>query len=163
MNRLTMMLVCQVAGVAAVIGCTMDGPRSARLALDSLLAQDRRAHLEADVDLLADHLADTLVSLDGGRTTMQSRDSVLAQFERYLAGARYHAWTDLETPLVQLAADGSLATVARTVCVDREEPDGARRVFVTTYLATYVRRVGHWYMTGVSSTFRDPPPAACPA
>jgi hypothetical protein len=140
---------------------------AAPAALDRVLADGRRAHLATDARLLAASLADTLLSLDGGTVTLQPRDSVRAMFERYFAGAGYHAWEDIEPPRIVLAEDTSLAWVARVVCVDREEPsDGGgrrRRVFVAAYSATYRWQGGQWRMTTVTSTFKRPPPERCPS
>jgi hypothetical protein len=144
-----------------------DGRQAARLALNSMLAAGRTAHLETSAERLAAGLADTLISIDNGVVTRQPRDSVRAMFDRYFAGARYHAWDDVEPPVVQIAEDNSLAWVARVVCVDREEPAAGggrtRRTFVSAYSATFVRRSGRWEMTTVTSTFVPTPPPACPA
>ena len=86
-----------------------------------MLADGRRAHLETDAGRLAAGRADSLVSLDAGAVSVQPRDSVRAMFVRYFAGARYHAWEDVEPPRVVLSADRSLAWVSRVVCVDRED------------------------------------------
>jgi hypothetical protein len=139
---------------------------AAREALDSMLADGRRVHLETDAAGLAAGLADSLVSLDAGAVTVQPRDSVRAMFARYFTGARYHAWEDLEPPRVILSADRSLAWVSRIVCVDREEPDDRggrrRRVFVSGYSATFAWQAGRYRMTTVTSTVDPNPPERCP-
>ena len=159
--------------VAACTAAPAPGPRgaptiaTARAMLDPMLADGRRAHIETDAQGLAAGLADSLVSLDDGVVSVQPRDSVQAMFTHYFAGARYHAWEDLEPPRVVLAADRSLAWVARVVCVDREEPvDGGgrrRRVFVSGYSATFVWQTDRYRMTTVTSTVLPDPPARCPS
>lgn len=140
---------------------------SARLALDSALAEGRVAHLETNAEHLAAGVAETLVSIDQGAVTRQPRDSLRAMFERYFHGASYHTWDDVQPPLVQISDDNSLAWVARVVCVDREEPAPGggrrRRRFVSAYSATFVRRDARWTMTTVTSTFLPTPPPACPS
>ena len=142
------------------------GTRAARLALDSMLAEGRTAHLETNAEQLAAGLADTLISIDAGVISRQPRDSVRAMFDRYFAGASYRTWEDVQPPVVQISDDNSLAWVARVVCVDREEPVAGgqrrRRTFVSAYSATFVRRSGRWTMTTVTSTFLPTPPPACP-
>lgn len=152
------------------LGCRQaNGPDSLppRAALDSILADGRRAHLETDPDLLVRSLDDTLVSLDAGVVSAQPRDSVRAMFARYFDQARYYAWEDVVPPRIAVAVDHSLATVARVVCVDREEPDEQggrrRRVFVSAYSASYLWREGGWRMATVTSTFLPNPPARCPS
>ncbi|MGH7518568.1 MAG: hypothetical protein ACREOC_14070, partial [Gemmatimonadales bacterium] len=51
-----------------------------RRSLEALLAADRQAHLRTDPELLAAHLADTLLSIDGGQVTPQPRDAVRRMF-----------------------------------------------------------------------------------
>ena len=74
------------------------GSRAARLALDSMLAEGRTAHLETNAEQLAAGLADTLISIDGGAVSRQPRDSVRAMFDRYFAGASYRTWEDVQPP-----------------------------------------------------------------
>jgi hypothetical protein len=156
-----------VAAVIGLSGACQPSPdlAAARARLDAVLAADRAAHLNRDVRLLASHIADTLVTVDGARVTVIPRDSVQRIFVAYFAEARYYHWQDVTPPRVALARDGSQAAVIRTVCVDREEPGPAgnrrRRVFVTTYTATYVQRDTTWLMTSVTSTFRSPAPSSC--
>ena len=127
-----------VAALIGLSGSCQSSPdlAAARARLEAVLAADRAAHLNRDVRLLASHIADTLVTVDGARVTVIPRDSVQRMFTAYFAGARYYQWQDVTLPRVALARDGSQAAVIRTVCVDREEPGPAgnrrRRVFVTT-------------------------------
>jgi hypothetical protein len=130
-----------------------------------MLADGRRAHLETDAGRLAAGLADSLIALDAGAVSVQPRDSVRAMFDRYFAGASYHAWEDVVPPRVILSADRSLAWIARVVCVDREEPNdsGGRRhrVFVSGYSATFAWQAGRYRMTTVTSTVLPEPPGRC--
>ena len=147
-------------------GCgPSESPDARREALRAILAADRDAHLQTRANLLASHLADTLLSIDAGRVTWQPRDSVRDRFARYFQDATYHAWTDHVPPIIELSPDGRQAWVVRTVCVDREEPDGEggrrRRVFTSAYTSTYAWRRGAWLMTSVTSTFASPPPVSC--
>ena len=106
-----------------------------------------------------------LVSVDAGQVSRQPRDSVRAGFRRYFAGAVYHAWEDLEPPTIEVSPTGMNAWVARTVCVDREEPGPQggrrRRRFVTAYTATYRKNGPAWLMTSVTSTFTSSGLASC--
>ena len=164
-----MRLVQAVPLLLLSLGCrpTTDPPSPSRLAaLQAGLADARHAHFKRDAALLARGLDDTLFSVDAGVVTPSPRDSVRAMFGRYFAGAAYRAWEDLEPPRVELASDGSVATVIRTVCVDREEPDSAgdrrRRVFVVANTSTHRWRAGEWRMRTVTSTFLPRPPERCP-
>jgi len=142
------------------------GPSAARAAMDSLLADGRRAHLDRDADLLAASLADTLVSIADGAVTASPKDSVRAMFGRYFTDASYNHWDDVAPPRIIISDDNSLAWVSRVVCVDREEPapEGGRRrrLFVSAYTATYRWKEDGWRMTTVTSTFLPDPPTTCP-
>ena len=165
----TLLLLTACAGAPAPTDPNAPAPTAAtaRAALDSMLADGRRAHLETDAGRLAGGLADSLVSLDAGAVSVQPRDSVRAMFVRYFTGARYHAWEDVAPPRVVLSADRSLAWVSRIVCVDREEPDDSggrrRRVFVSGYSATFAWQAGRYRMTTVTSTMLPQPPERCPS
>jgi hypothetical protein len=136
-----------------------------RRRLEALLAADRQAHLRTDPQLLAAHLADTLLSIDGGQVTAQPRDAVRRMFAEYFAGATYHAWEDVVPPTIRIAADGSQAWVVRQVCVDRQGAAGGgerrRQRFVSAYTATYGKRDTAWVMTSVTSTVAAAAPERC--
>lgn len=144
--------------LAGALGCAGGDLES----LHRLLEEDRRAHLETDADLLAEHLADTLISLADGRITVSSRDQVRSAFRSYFAGARYHAWEDEAPPLIRISPGGRMAWVARRVRVDREEPalggGRRRRRFTGAWTATYERQDGRWRMASVASTFEPDTP-----
>lgn len=131
--------------------------------LQRLLDDDRRAHLETNADLLADHLADSVISVTDGRVEVQSREQVRESFRGYFAGARYHAWEDLVAPVVRIEPGGRSGWVLRQVTVDREAPRlggaTAHRRFTSAWLATYAWRAGRWQMTTVTSTFVPDTPA----
>ena len=82
------LILAACAGAPAPTDYTAPPELTARAALDSMLADGRRAHLETDAGRLAAGLADSLVSLDAGAVSVQPRDSVRAMFVRYFAGAR---------------------------------------------------------------------------
>jgi hypothetical protein len=136
-----------------------------RRRLEALLAADRQAHLRTDPELLAAHLADTLLSIDAGQVTRQPRDAVRRMFADYFAGAIYYAWEDVLPPTIRIAADGSQAWVVRQVCVDREGALGRgerrRQRFVSAYTATYAKRDTAWVVTSVTSTVAQAVPERC--
>lgn len=128
-----------------------------RLKIDTILQAQRQAHLRTDADLLVEHIAENLLSVDAGQVTPQSREEIRQMFASYFEGALYHAWEDLEPPVIRVSSDGSMAWVVRRVRVDREEPDGAggrrRREFTSAYTSTFEKIDGEWWMTSVCSTF----------
>lgn len=148
------------AAALALLGTLLLATCSRRSDLESLqriLDDDRRAHLETDAGLLVSHLADTLVSVDEGAVSHLARRDVEMRFRRVFDGATYHAWDDVEPPIVRLSQQRDMAWVVRHVRVDREHrgPGGSRvrRQFVAAWTATYERTQGDWRLTCVTSTF----------
>ena len=142
--------------VSAFVGCE-PSLQSETAAIEAILTDSRRAHLETDASLIAAHLADSVFSIDGGQVIIETKEQIEAFFRVYFDGAVYHAWEDVSPPVISISVDGSMAWVARTVRVDREEPGlgGApwRREFTSAYTATYESTDEGWKMTSVTSTF----------
>jgi hypothetical protein len=67
----TLLLLAACAGTPTPTDDPAPPEATARAALDSLLADGRRAHLETDAGRLAAGLADSLVSLDAGAVSVQ--------------------------------------------------------------------------------------------
>lgn len=127
----------------------------AQRAIEESLRLDREAHLQLDAASLVSRLADTLVTVDGGRIDRSARAELQAFFEGYFRGATYHAWEDVEPPVIRVSQDGTMAWATRRVRVDREEPAPAgtrRREFTSAWTATYARTDAGWRMTSVTST-----------
>lgn len=148
-----------LAVLLVLAGCSRGNEASLR----QLLEEDRRAHLETDADLIADHLADTLISVADGRVTLEPREQARAFFRSYFSGARYLVWEDVVPPVVHVAPDGRSAWVIRQVRAERDEPGlggrTLRRAFSSAWTATYAWRDGRWQMTTVASTFVPDSPA----
>jgi hypothetical protein len=157
-SRRALRLLALAAALAG--GCAEGGSDAA---LRAVLDDERRAHLETDVALLVSHLADSLVSVERGSITVQSRAEVQAMFTAYFEGARYFEWDDVEPPRLRVSPGRRTAWVSRHVRVDREEPAlggaRARRQFESAWTATYEWH-GGWKMTSVTSTFVPPLTAA---
>lgn len=133
-------------------------------ALRQLLDDERAAHLAADASRLAAHMADTVWMVDAGQRRAQTRQEIEDTFRSYFAGVTYHAWEDVEDPLVRIASDGSMAWVVRRVRSDRTAPRFGgltkRESFESAWTATYGRSGATWQMTSVTSTFAPESTAA---
>jgi hypothetical protein len=128
-----------------------------RLEIEAILQSQREAHLDLDADRLVESIGESLFNVVEGRVTVQSREEVRLGFTSYFEGAVYHAWEDIEPPVIQVSSDGAMAWVVRRVRADREEPDGAggrrRRELISAYTSTFEKVNGEWRMTSVTSTF----------
>ena len=126
-------------------------------ALLKILRDDRQAHLETDAELLATNLASTLVEISNGEIHARTKGEVEEFFAQYFDGASYLIWEDARPPLIRISSDGSMAWVARSVIIQREEAHSngspEAQEASSAYTATYEKLADGWKMTSVTSTF----------
>jgi ketosteroid isomerase-like protein len=127
--------------------------------LRELQAEQRRAHLAGDAAAMAAMFADDFVTVADGVVSRPSRDESLQRFERYFDLVTFLAWEDIDEPVIEVAADGSLATVLVTKHVHVAYPgDDGVTVEGETYFAwgeTWRRSAEkRWELAMVVSTRR---------
>jgi ketosteroid isomerase-like protein len=127
--------------------------------IDELLALQRRqrdAHLNADADQMAALFADDFVSVQDGTVTRPTREESRQRFERYFARVSFLAWEDVAEPVVEVARDGSLATVLVQkrvhVTYTDENGDPAEEVTHFAWTETWRRGPERWELAIVTST-----------
>jgi len=140
-------------GLTAV-GAHEDG----RLALLQSNETQRRAHLAGDAQLLTSVMDETMVSISKGELSTASREAIQARFAGYFQSVRYRSWDDMIPPLIRIADDGSLATMAVKKLIDMQgvnaDGDSTARQFVQfVWDATY-RRLddGRWALASNASS-----------
>jgi hypothetical protein len=126
-----------------------------------LHAQDRRAHLAGDADLLAAGMADHIWEASRGQLTRLARSDVRDRFASYFGAVRYARWDDLLAPHVHVSADGHTSWMAIHIeaevrAADQAEESPSRR-FESSWIATYQKLDGSWRMVGISSSVVDRP------
>jgi len=107
-------------------------------AVDELLKlqrEQRRAHLAGDAAAMVDMFANDFVSVSDGIVSRPSRDESLARFTRYFGLVTFLAWEDIAEPVIEVSADGSLATVLVTKRVHLTYPDAAGAAAEETFFA----------------------------
>jgi ketosteroid isomerase-like protein len=131
----------------------------ARAELAEIVSLERDAHLTTDVDLLLAHHADDLTLIHDGQIETMSRDDSRQRFTERFRGATYDVWDFLEPPTIHLAADGTLASVASRVRIertkDRDDGTSERQGWIYAGLDTYERREGRWVRIVNASTFEE--------
>ena len=115
--------------------------------------------------MLADLVADTITSVDGGAVFRMTREDVAAQFEAYFGTVDIVRWESVEEPIVRLAPGGISATVIRRVRMERDVSRLGARTRDTVVLAWssgYERIEGVWRMVSVATTALEmgPSPAS---
>jgi hypothetical protein len=129
----------------------------ARTTILGLHADERRAHLEGDADMLTAAMADHIWESSRGQLTRLTRDDVRSRFAAYFAEVRYSVWDDMTPPHVWVSGDGTSAWMAvhieaRLAAVD--DPEAERR-FESSWIATYEKVAGRWLMAGIASSVVD--------
>jgi uncharacterized protein (TIGR02246 family) len=88
-----------------------------------LQAEQRRAHLTGDAAAMAAMFADDFVNVSEGVVSRPSREESLQRFQRYFDLVTFLAWDDIDKPVIEVAADGTLASVLVTKHVHTAYPD----------------------------------------
>lgn len=117
---------------------------------------DREAHFKTDVDLLLQHSAEEFISVNSGKISKSSRTELKQIFEEYFENAKYYEWDDLETPIIRISNDASMAwmivriKVKRTQLKSNENKD---REFIYAGIMTYEKQHNKWVRIANVSTF----------
>jgi hypothetical protein len=134
-------------------------PEKELAALLEIHRLDRQAHFETDVELLLKNSAAEFVSVSSGKISRSSRNQLKSMFTEYFKNAKYYEWDDLESPVIRISDDASMAwmivrtKVRRTQKVDSgEEKETA---FVYAGVMTYEKQQGKWVRTANVSTFEE--------
>jgi hypothetical protein len=130
-----------------------------RAALLEIHRMDRRAHFETNVDLLLNHSAETFVSVNAGKIDRSSRAQMKEMFNAYFNNAKYYEWDDLETPIISISNDASIAWMIVRTRVRRTQKSDSGEVrdtsFVYAGIMTYEKRQGKWLRIANVSTFEE--------
>jgi len=130
-----------------------------RAALLELHEAQRRAHLAEDAEALVALFADDYFELADGVLRCPTAEESRARFGRYFEAVEFLAWEDVAPPEIELAADGTLATmtVRKLVRLRTRDADGTERLERTLYawLASCAKDAdGRWRLASVTSTRR---------
>lgn len=118
----------------------------------SINEEQRTAHMTNNAQLLVKSIADTLVTIDSGEIYINSNQQVLNQFSNYFSGVKYLEWDDLREPIIDISADGSLATLS---VIKRTITEGQNKLNDTTVFAwtsVFKKIEKEWKMVSITST-----------
>lgn len=124
---------------------------------------DRRAHFETNAKLLMEHATDDFISVSNGKIQRPTHAESLKFFEDYFKGAKYYEWDDLESPIVRVSNDASMAwMIVRTQVRRVQTSTGGEteRKFVYAGIMAYEKKDGRWIRVANVSTFEPQAPAA---
>lgn len=119
----------------------------------------RTAHLKGDANMLANEVADTIWSVQFGDINASSRSDLAERFGAYFPNVKYEKWDNLETPLINISKDGSLATVSvkKIVIAASKTEEGnwtAADTTIFAWTAAYKKEAGNWKIYSTTSTRR---------
>src|SRR5262249_12296928 len=144
-------------GPVAVVFCLLS-PCFSQSEKDQVLAlheQARKAHLQGDAALLADSVADQLVSVQAGEGETLSRDELRRQFEDRFRKVKYSLWEDVLPPSIHVSSDDKMAWMVIQIHARYRERNGEtlgeEHEFRSSWIATFEKQQGRWRMTAISS------------
>jgi hypothetical protein len=155
--RFAVTIAALLAGIVVSLG--EHAPTAQQTAQAELLvihAQDRRAHMTRDVNLLLEHTGDSLLDVRNGQVQVLSCEALRRRFTEYFRRAEFSAWDDIEPPVVGTSLDGSMGWMVVRVHIVYSERgpngDSSRHDEKMAWMSTYEKRSGRWIMTAVTST-----------
>jgi hypothetical protein len=115
------------------------------------------AHLEKNVDFLADGLSEGFLSVSADEIRRPTVEEVREKLEKYLRNTTLTEYRSVCEPIVNLSQDGSMAwSVAQVkVAGTRRAEDGSLRTldFVCAWVTVFERRDDRWVRLAEVSTF----------
>lgn len=118
---------------------------------------DREAHFKTDVELLQRSAPEEFISVSRGKIQRAKKSDTQKMFSGYFRDAKYSEWDDLDTPIVRMSKDASMAWMITRVKVKRTQKDvaGAEKEekFVYAGIMTYEKVDGKWMRVANVSTF----------
>jgi ketosteroid isomerase-like protein len=132
-------------------------PKDATARILRMHELDREAHLRGDAEDIASRLSDRIVVVSEGNITTESKEKMHERFVTTFRRTKHSAWEDVETPVVRVSQDGTMAWGVFNVRSRYLETaaDGKQKSVdvIMSWLCTYEIREGHWLMTGVATTY----------
>lgn len=119
-------------------------------------ASDLAAIVHGDASDLTSRLAPEMFSVDGGHIDRLTREELLGHVADSLNGSQHRAADDLETPIIRVSSDGTMAwAIFRTrYRYDAVKPDGKVESNDSTSasMVIYEKQGGNWLATATATT-----------
>ena len=117
------------------------------------------AHIESNIDLMANIWADEIIQVNRGQITVNRRDESLARMGASLKRRKHTSYLDLERPRVRLSADQTMGQVyvrihAAGNSVDADGTPGEPFEFTAAWQASFQKDDGRWVMISNASSFQ---------
>lgn len=124
--------------------------------LRAMLATERTAHFNRDVELFVKEFSDSMISVNKGTIKATPPDTMRKSIGRYFDAVQFVKWDDMAPPVIRFSNDGSLAyaLVQKEVIVNYPGSSGLL-VYDTTHYAwvsVYRKQEGSWKVEANIST-----------
>jgi hypothetical protein len=125
-------------------------------AIRSILATERKAHFDRNVDLFISEFADSMLSVNKGKVTIATPGENRKRIEPYFNSVTFIKWDDVAEPIIRLSDDGSLAYAVVQKEVILTYPDSLGKAFYDTthyaWTSIYRKQKGEWKVEANIST-----------
>lgn len=124
--------------------------------IKDLLAQERTAHFNKDVDLFVSEFADSMISINKGKVKMLSPEQNKIRIEPYFKSIEFIKWDDVENPMISFSADGTMAYAVVQKQVILSYPDSTGKLYIDTtdyaWVSIYRKHGSDWKIEANIST-----------
>src|SRR4030095_559424 len=132
-----------------LISCDMQNKNDTDIdAIRQLLQQERKAHLEKDVDLFLSEFAPGMYSVNKGVVSQSSTEDHRKKIQAYFNAVKFIKWDDVAEPVIKFSDDHSLAyaIVQKQVILETTNGTGAIKTDTTNFAWTsiYRKRKNEW-------------------
>lgn len=125
------------------------------VALKELLALhelQRTAHFNRDAKLLVSILADDYSEISRGKISSPKKEDLIKRFQNYFDSVTFLVWDDLQTPVIKLSDDNSMAFVSVHKKVKLKTSKQAEEETTYAWTAVFQKIGTEWKMSSMTST-----------
>lgn len=113
-----------------------------------LLQQERKAHVERNVELFMSEFADSMISVNKGIVSVPSKEKNKERIGKYFGSVEFIKWDDVAVPIIRFSDDASLAYAVIQKQVILSYPDSFGNSFIDTadyaWVSIYRKQKGEW-------------------
>lgn len=138
------------------------GPEEKAKDITTLLKSNstqRQAHLTNNAKMLADEIADTMVTISRGQVYKNSNEEIYARFNNYFKNVEYIKWDDIDEPIINILDNGSFAEmIVKKIIVAKhktETGEWEKNASLFSWSANHKKINGEWKIISNSSTRED--------
>ena len=129
-------------------------PEHEKAALLEIHNKDRQAHFLTDVEAALASIHEPHIYVRNGEIQHLSRSDMEKTFREYFRDTTFLEWNDMEEPIVNVSADGTMGWMVERLKVRRIiKGEKEERQFVYAGITVYEKRDGSWLKVANASTF----------